>query len=67
MTQIDAARRGEITPQIAQVAKDEFRDPEFVREGVAAGRIAIPANINHPNLHACGVGEGLRTDRKSVV
>ena len=61
MTQIDAARRGEITPQIAQVAKDEFRDPEFVREGVAAGRIAIPANINHPNLHACGVGEGLRT------
>lgn len=61
MTQIDAARRGEITPQIAQVAKDEFRDPEFVREGVAAGRIAIPANIKHPNLHACGVGEGLRT------
>ena len=61
MTQIDAARRGEITPQIAQVAKDEFRDPEFVREGVAAGRIAIPANINHPNLRACGVGEGLRT------
>ena len=61
MTQIDAARRGEITPQIAQGAKDEFRDPEFVREGVAAGRIAIPANINHPNLRACGVGEGLRT------
>lgn len=61
MTQIDAARRGEITPQIAQVAKDEFRDPEFVREGVAAGSIAIPANINHPNLRACGVGEGLRT------
>lgn len=61
MTQIDAARRGEITPQIAQVAKDEFRDPEFVREGVAAGRIAIPANINHENLHAHGVGEGLRT------
>lgn len=61
MTQIDAARRGEITPQIAQVAKDEFRDPEFVREGVAAGRIAIPANTNHTNLRACGVGEGLRT------
>ena len=61
MTQIDAARRGEITPQIAQVAKDEFRDPEFVRESVAAGRIAIPANINHTNLRACGVGEGLRT------
>lgn len=61
MTQIEAARRGEITPQIEQVAKDEFRDPEFVRERVADGRIAIPANINHPNLHAHGVGEGLRT------
>ena len=61
MTQIEAARRGEITPQIEQVAKDEFRDPEFVREGVAAGRIAIPANINHRNLHAHGVGAGLRT------
>ena len=61
MTQIEAARRGEITPQIEQVAKDEFRDPEFVREGVAAGRIAIPANINHKNLHAHGVGAGLRT------
>ncbi|WP_322354681.1 phosphomethylpyrimidine synthase ThiC [Paratractidigestivibacter sp.] len=61
MTQIEAARRGEITPQIEQVAKDEFRDPEFVRERVADGRIAIPANINHANLHAHGVGEGLRT------
>ena len=61
MTQIEAACRGEITPQIEQVAKDEFRDPEFVREGVAAGRIAIPANINHRNLHAHGVGAGLRT------
>ena len=61
MTQIEAARRGEITPQIRQVAEDEFRDPEFVREGVAAGRIAIPANINHKNLHAHGVGAGLRT------
>ena len=61
MTQIEAARRGEITPQIEQVAKDEFRDPEFVREGVAAGRIAIPANVNHKNLHAHGVGAGLRT------
>ncbi len=61
MTQIEAARRGEITPQIEQVAKDEFWDPEFVRERVADGRIAIPANINHPNLHVRGVGEGLRT------
>ena len=31
MTQIDAARSGIITPEMEQVAKDEFRDPEFIR------------------------------------
>ncbi len=63
MTQLDAARAGIVTPQIEQVAADEGRDPEFVREGVAAGRIAIPANARHIELglHACGVGAGLRT------
>ena len=29
------------------VAEAERRDPEFVRAGVAAGRIAIPANVRH--------------------
>ena len=61
MTQIDAARSGIITPEMEQVAKDEFRDPEFIRAGVAAGRIAIPANKLHKDIRAVGVGEGLRT------
>lgn len=61
MTQIDAARSGIITPEMEQVAKDEFRDPEFIRAGVAAGRIAIPANKLHKGIRAVGVGEGLRT------
>ena len=44
MTQIDAARAGTITREMAIVAEKEGRDPEFIREGVAAGRIAtIPA------------------------
>ena len=63
MTQMDAARAGVVTDQIRQVSEDEGRDPEFVLDGVACGRIAIPANVGHVGmgLHACGVGAGLRT------
>ena len=61
MTQIDAARAGTITREMAIVAEKEGRDPEFIREGVAAGRIAIPANIHHTSLSPEGVGGGLRT------
>lgn len=61
VTQIDFARAGVVTPQMAEVARKEGRDPEFIRAGVAAGRIAIPANIHHMSLSPEGVGEGLRT------
>ena len=63
MTQMDAAQAGTVTAQMEEVAADEGRDPEFVRAGVAAGRIAIPANTRHVELglHACGVGAGLHT------
>ena len=61
ITQIDFARAGQITPAMRVVAEKEGRSPEFIREGVAAGRIAIPANIHHASLSPEGVGEGLRT------
>lgn len=61
MTQIDSARAGIITPEMEAVARKEGRSVEFVREGVAAGRIAIPANVHHKSLSPEGVGEGLRT------
>ncbi|MCH3967177.1 MAG: phosphomethylpyrimidine synthase ThiC [Atopobiaceae bacterium] len=61
MTQIDAARAGTITEQMRTVAADEYRDAGFVREGVAAGRIAIPANPAHVGLAPRGFGAGLRT------
>ena len=60
-TQIDAARAGVVTKEMKTVAAKEHRTPEFIREGVAAGRIAIPANIHHAALSAEGVGQGLRT------
>ncbi len=61
MTQIDAARAGTITHQMETVAEKEGRSPEDICAGVAAGRIAIPANIHHAALDAEGVGGGLRT------
>ena len=60
-TQIARARAGEITPQIATVAKNELVDPEIIREGVATGRIVIPANIHHPSLEPVGIGRSLKT------
>lgn len=60
-TQMDAAKHGIITPQIATVAEKENRTPEWVRERVAAGTIAIPANVHHTSLSAEGIGDGLHT------
>lgn len=63
VTQIDFARAGQITPQMKEVAERDHRDPEYIRERVADGRIAIPANIVHikKGMRAFGVGEGLST------
>lgn len=61
ITQIDAARQGIITPAMQRVAEKEHMSAEEIRAKVAAGSIAIPANINHKNLDPEGVGSGLRT------
>lgn len=60
-TQMEAAKNNVITKEIRLVAEKEKQDPEKIRELVACGKIAIPANINHTALSAEGIGEGLRT------
>ncbi len=47
MTQLQAARAGRITVEMAIVAAREGVTPEFIRDGVARGRIVIPANVRH--------------------
>ncbi len=47
MTQLEAARRGILTPEMVRVAIRENVSPEFIRHHVAAGRIVIPANRRH--------------------
>jgi len=56
VTQMHYARAGEITGEMRFVAEREGLDPELVRSEVAAGRLVIPANINHPNLEPVGIG-----------
>ena len=61
MTQREEALKGNITEQMAQVAKDEGRLPEEIRAGVAQGVIAIPFNPLHKNCKPTGIGKGLKT------
>ena len=59
-TQMQFARQGVVTKEMEFVAREENLSPEFIREGVAKGTIAICCNVNHKNLKPCGVGAGLR-------
>lgn len=61
MTQLLRARNGEITGEMEEVALKEGLTGEEIRKGVEQGVIAIPANVKHYGLKACGIGRGLRT------
>jgi phosphomethylpyrimidine synthase len=61
MTQLEAAKSGQITPQMKEVAEREGLEAEFIRQGIARGVIVIPANVNHIGLAPCGIGKGLST------
>ncbi|MEN9667003.1 MAG: hypothetical protein RLZZ326_3366, partial [Planctomycetota bacterium] len=47
MTQLEQARAGTITPEMAFVAKREDLPEETIRAEVARGRMVIPANVVH--------------------
>src|SRR6516165_5328790 len=47
MTQIEAARQGQITEEMHFVAQREDLTPELIRDEVARGRMVIPANKVH--------------------
>ncbi len=71
ITQLEHARLGIITPQMRRVAEREphfevlfpGRAAEAVRDEVAAGRLVIPANINHlrHRLDPMAIGRSTRT------
>ncbi len=60
-TQMDAARKGIFTKELAAVAEKEGITQEELRELVAEGKAVIPANKVHTCLDPNGVGSMLRT------
>jgi phosphomethylpyrimidine synthase len=58
-TQIHFARKGQITEELAYVARVERVDPEVLRNQVARGQVVIPANIRHVDLDPVGIGMSL--------
>src|SRR6202047_151762 len=58
MTQMEAARQGQITDAMRFVAQREDLDPELIRDEVARGRMVIPANKVHlaGRLEPMGIG-----------
>ena len=55
-SQMHFSRKGVITEEMAYVAQREKLTPELVRDEVAAGRMIIPSNINHPELEPMAIG-----------
>lgn len=60
-TQMEAAKKGIVTPEMETVAKKENMDVNELMALVAAGQVAFPANVNHTALSAEGIGKGLKT------
>src|SRR3954463_10493725 len=56
-TQLQRARNGEITAEMAFIAKRESVAAEVVRDEVARGRAVIPANHNHPESEPMIIGK----------
>ncbi|WP_295613392.1 phosphomethylpyrimidine synthase [uncultured Methanobrevibacter sp.] len=60
MTQKSEAVKGNITPEMEDVSKNENIDVDKLVKLIANGKVVIPKNINS-NVKACGIGEGLTT------
>src|SRR5438552_688274 len=55
-SQMHYARMGLVTEEMEYIAYKEKLSPELVRDEVAAGRMIIPANVNHPELEPMAIG-----------
>lgn len=60
-TQMEAAKKGIITPEMEIVSAKEEINVDKLMELVACGQVAIPANIYHNSLSPEGIGTGLKT------
>lgn len=61
LTQIESARQGILTPQMAAVATQEGHSNDYILQMVAEGKIVIPWNHNRKPARIAGIGKGLST------
>ncbi|MBU0947063.1 MAG: phosphomethylpyrimidine synthase ThiC [Proteobacteria bacterium] len=60
-TQLEMARKGVVSAQMAEVAREEGLGAEWICDRVAEGRIVIPVNTKRKGQKVVGIGYGLRT------
>ena len=60
MTQKSEAVKGNITPEMEDVSKNENIDVNKLVKLIADGKVVIPKNVNS-DVKSCGIGEGLTT------
>lgn len=61
MGQLSEAKKGRITPEMREVAKEEGLEPEFIRENLAQGEIIIPKNVKHALTCCKAIGKKTKT------
>lgn len=60
MTQLEQARKGQITPEMEKIAKTEDIEVKQIMRRISKGHIVIPKNINGKST-PIGIGKGLKT------
>lgn len=60
MTQVEAAVKGIVTPEMRDVAASEGVTPEYIMDMIALGQVVIPNNVKR-KARLVGIGKGLRT------
>ncbi|AQQ08577.1 Phosphomethylpyrimidine synthase [Sedimentisphaera cyanobacteriorum] len=63
LTQLEAAKKAEITSVVENAAEYEGLSPELLRDEIAAGRLVVPANVMHLswNLTPRAIGRKVST------
>ena len=60
MTQLEIARRGDLSPEMIAAADREQVEPDLLRQGIADGLAVLPVNRNRRCPRPAAIGQGLR-------
>ncbi len=61
MGQLSEAKKGRITPEMREVAKEEGLAPQFIRDNLAQGEIIIPKNVKRRLTYCKAIGKKTKT------